>query len=139
MNPLKNPIEVYVFFWNWGQYMGHGSLDSGVDVCVSSWRRMAADTLPAASKAAANYMNAQLIKIEAITNGYSEAIALDSTGYVSEASGANVFLVRGRKLVRAPLASAALPGIARDTVMTLAQELAYSVSEQPIPRDALHG
>jgi branched-chain amino acid aminotransferase len=138
VNPLKNPIETYIFCWKWGQYMGHGSVEDGVDVCVSSWRRMAADTHPAMSKNAANYMNSQLIKIEAVANGYAEGIALDYGGHVSEASGANLFMVRGGKVVTPPVASAGLAGITRDSVMTLAQELGYTVKEQVIPREELY-
>ena len=138
VNPLKNPIETYLFCWKWGEYMGHGSLAEGVDVCVSSWRRMAQDTLPAMSKSAANYMNSQLIKMEAITNGYAEGIALDAGGYVSEASGANLFLVFGDKLITPPLASAVLPGITRDCVLTLAQELGYPTTEQMVAREMIY-
>jgi len=138
VNPLKNPIETYLFCWKWGQYMGHGSVDAGVDVCISSWRRMAPDTFPAMAKSAANYMNSQLIKVEALRNGYAEGIALDDSGYVSEASGANIFLVRHGKIFTPPLASAVLPGITRDTIMTLARELGYTVHEQLIPREMLY-
>lgn len=138
VNPLKNPIEVYVFCWKWGEYMGHGSLAEGVDVCVSSWRRMAPDTLPAMSKSAANYMNSQLIKMEAVTNGYAEGIALDAGGYVSEASGANLFLVCGGKLITPPLASAVLPGITRNCVLTLSQEMGYTTTEQMVGREMLY-
>ena len=138
VNPLKNPIESYIFCWKWGQYMGHGSVDAGVDVCVSSWRRMAPDTFPAMAKSAANYMNSQLIKVEALRNGYAEGIALDGAGYVSEASGANLFLVRNGEILTPPLASAVLPGITRDTIMTLAREMGYTVSEQLIAREMLY-
>ena len=138
VNPLKCPIETYIFCWKWGQYLGKDSIENGVDVCVSSWRRMAPDTLPAMSKNAANYMNSQLIKIEALANGYAEGIALDSAGYVSEASGANLFLVWNGEIVTPPLASAVLPGITRDSIMTIAQELGYVVKEQVIAREALY-
>ena len=138
VNPLKNPIETYLLCWKWGEYMGHGSLAEGVDVCVSSWRRMAQDTLPAMSKSAANYMNSQLIKMEALTNGFAEGIALDAAGYVSEASGANLFMVIGDKLITPPLASAVLPGITRDCVLTLAQELGFITAEQMVAREMLY-
>lgn len=138
VNPLKNPIETYLFCWKWGEYMGHGSLAEGVDVCVSSWRRMAPDTLPAMAKSAANYMNSQLIKMEAVTNGYAEGIALDAAGYVSEASGANLFMVIDDKLITPPLASAVLPGITRDCVLTLAQELGFTTVEQMVGREMLY-
>jgi branched-chain amino acid aminotransferase len=138
VNPLKNPIETYLFCWKWGQYMGHGSIEEGVNVCVSSWRRMAPDTFPAMAKSAANYMNSQLIKVEALRNGYAEGIALDQAGYVSEASGANFFLVRNGEIFTPPLASAVLPGITRDSIMTLARDMGYPVHEQLIPREMLY-
>jgi branched-chain amino acid aminotransferase len=138
VNPLKNPIETYIMCWKWGEYMGHGSVEDGVDVCVSSWRRMAPDTHPAMSKNAANYMNSQLIKVEAMVNGYAEGIALDASGHVSEASGANLFLVRGGQLLTPPVSSAGLAGITRDSVITLALECGYTVQEQLIPREELY-
>ena len=98
VNGIKNPIEIYIACWNWGKYLGEEALAEGVDVCVSSWTRMAPNTLPALAKAGANYMNSQLIKMEAVTNGYVEGIALDATGYVSEGSGENLFLVRDGKI-----------------------------------------
>ena len=98
VNPLKNPIDVYIACWEWGQYLGEEALAEGVDVCVSSWTRLAPNTLPALAKAGANYMNSQLIKMEALANGYSEGIALDAAGYVSEGSGENIFVVRDGKI-----------------------------------------
>ncbi len=138
VNPLNNPVEVYLLAWEWGKYLGSEALNQGVDACVSTWHRMAANTLPAMAKSAANYMNAQLIKMEAIINGYVEGIALDTHGNVSEASGANVFLIRHGKLYTTPLASAVLPGITRDSVITLAQEMGYTVIEQSMPRELLY-
>ncbi len=138
VNPMKNPIEVYLLAWKWGKYLGHEALSQGVEVCVSSWQRIAPNTLPAMAKAASNYMNAQLIKMEATTNGYIEGIALDTTGYVSEGSGENIFAVREGKILTPPLASSILPGITRDTVTTLAREMGITVIEQPLPREALY-
>jgi branched-chain amino acid aminotransferase len=138
VNPLKNPIEVYLLSWKWGKYLGDEALKRGVDVCVSSWGRMAPNTLPAMAKAASNYMNAQLIKMEAITNGYVEGIALDDSGSISEGSGENIFVVRDGKLVTPPLASSVLPGITRASIMTLARELGFEVAEQALPREALY-
>ncbi|HEV2177742.1 MAG TPA: branched-chain amino acid transaminase [Terriglobia bacterium] len=138
VNPFNNPIEVYILAWQWGKYLGHDSLDKGVDVCVSSWNRMAPNTLPAMAKSAANYMNSQLIKMEAITNGYAEGIALDASGFISEGSGANVFVVRDGKLHTPPLTSAVLPGITRDTVMTLARDFGYEVVEEVLSREMLY-
>lgn len=138
VNPLNNPVEVYLLAWQWGKYLGEEALKKGVDACVSSWQRMAPNTLPAMAKSAANYMNSQLIKMEAVVNGYAEGIALDTAGNISEGSGANVFLVREGKLLTPPLTSAILPGITRNTIITLAQEMGYTVMEQPLPREMLY-
>jgi branched-chain amino acid aminotransferase len=138
VNPLKNPIEVYLLAWQWGKYLGDDALKHGVDVCVSSWRRVAPDTLPAMAKSAANYMNAQLIQMEAATHQYTEGIALDLYGNVSEGSGENIFVVYNGKIFTPPLASSVLPGITRDSVITLARECGYELVEQNIPREMLY-
>jgi len=138
VNPMKNPIEIYLLAWEWGKYLGDEALRQGVDVCISSWQRIAPNTLPAMAKAAANYMNAQLIKMEALTNGYVEGICLDAAGHVSEGSGENLFLIRDGKIITPPLSASVLPGITRDSVITLAQELGYSVSEQEVSREMLY-
>jgi branched-chain amino acid aminotransferase len=138
VNPLKNPIDVYIACWEWGKYLGEEALAEGVDVCVSSWTRIAPNTLPALAKAGANYMNSQLIKMEALTNGYSEGIALDAAGYVSEGSGENIFLVRDGKIHTPPLGASVLPGITRDSVLTLARELDIPFVETIIPREMLY-
>jgi branched-chain amino acid aminotransferase len=136
VNPLAAPIEVYIANFPWGKYLATG--DEGVDVCVSSWTRMAPNTLPAMAKAAANYMNSQLMKMEAITNGYAEGIALDATGYVSEGSGENLFLVRQGRLWTPPTGNSVLPGITRASVIQIAQDLGIEVVEQMIPREMLY-
>lgn len=138
VNPLKNPIDVYIACWSWGKYLGEEALAEGVDVCVSSWTRIAPNTLPALAKAGANYMNSQLMKMEALANGYSEGIALDANGYVSEGSGENIFVVRDGKIHTPPLGASVLPGITRDTVITLARELDIPVLETIIPRELLY-
>jgi branched-chain amino acid aminotransferase len=135
---LKNPIEVYIACWEWGKYLGAEAHDAGVDVCVSSWTRLAPNTLPTMAKAAANYMNSQLIKMEAVTNGYAEGIALDATGYVSEGSGENVFLVRDDVIYTPALGTSVLPGITRDSVIKLSRDCGYELREQPIPREWLY-
>jgi branched-chain amino acid aminotransferase len=137
VNPLESPIDVYLVNYEWGRYLGHGS-DEGVDVCVSSWNRLAPNTMPAMSKAGANYMNSQLIKMEALLNGYVEGIALDVQGYVSEGSGENLFVVHEGSLFTAPLGNSVLPGITRNTVIQLAKEMAIPVVEQMIPRELLY-
>ena len=138
VNGAKNPIEIYIACWNWGKYLGEEALAEGVDVCVSSWTRMAPNTLPAMAKAGANYMNSQLIKMEAIANGYVEGIALDSSGYVSEGSGENIFVVRDGKIHTPPLGASVLPGITRDTIITLAHERGIPVIETLVPREMLY-
>ncbi len=137
VNPFNSPTEVYVVNYPWGKYLG-ADADQGCDVCVSSWTRLAPNTLPAMAKSGANYMNSQLIKMEAIVNGYAEGIALDTNGYVSEGSGENVFLVRNGVLQTAPLGNSVLPGITRDSVLQIARDLNITVIEQAIPREMLY-
>jgi branched-chain amino acid aminotransferase len=135
VNPKGSPIEVYMANFPWGKYVaGTG----GADVCISSWNRLAPNTMPALAKAGANYMNSQLIRMEADTNGYVEGIALDVNGLVSEGSGENVFLVRNGVLYTPPLANSALSGITRDSVLTIARHLGLPVMEQPVPREMLY-
>jgi branched-chain amino acid aminotransferase len=137
VNPLNCPVEVYIVNYPWGKYLTSDS-DQGCDACVSSWTRLAPNTLPAMAKAGANYMNSQLIKMEAILNGYAEGIALDANGYVSEGSGENVFVVRNGVLQTAPLGNSVLPGITRDSVLQIARDLGIPVVEQGIPREMLY-
>jgi branched-chain amino acid aminotransferase len=136
--PASNPTEVFLACWEWGQYLGDEALAQGVDVCISSWNRIAPNTLPTLAKAGANYMNSQLIRMEAHHNGYAEGIALDSEGRISEGSGENIFVVRDGKIHTPPLGSSVLPGITRDTVVTLAQELGIPLVETVIPREMLY-
>jgi len=138
VNPFNCPTEVYMVNYPWGKYLGEGDVAEGVDVCVSSWARIAPNTMPAMSKAGANYMNSQLIKMEAILNGYVEGIALDVNGYVSEASGANIFIVRQGKLFTPPLGNSVLPGITRDSVIRLSEDIGIPLVEQMIPREMLY-
>jgi branched-chain amino acid aminotransferase len=138
VNASKNPIDTYIACWNWGKYLGDEALAEGVDVCVSSWSRLAPNTLPAMAKAGANYMNSQLIKMEALANGYVEGIALDTAGYVSEGSGENIFVVRDGKIHTPPLGASVLPGITRDTILTLARELDIPFVETLVPREMLY-
>ena len=138
VNPLNSPIEIYMACWAWGAYLGPDALTKGVEVGVSSWTRIAPNTLPAMSKAAANYMNSQLIRMEAHFNGYAEGIALDTGGHVSEGSGMNVFLVHNGTIYTPPLATSILPGITRDTIVKIAEDLNIPVKEQVIPREMLY-
>jgi branched-chain amino acid aminotransferase len=136
--PLNVPTETYLACWEWGKYLGDEGITKGVDVCVSSWTRIAPNTLPALAKAGANYMNSQLIRMEAHANGYAEGIALDQSGYVSEGSGENIFLVRNGKIVTPPLGASVLPGITRDTIIHLAQAMNIPIVETIIPREMLY-
>ncbi len=135
VNPMKNPVEVYIVNYPWGKYVPG---DDGADVCVSSWARLAPNTMPSLAKAGANYMNAQLIRMEAEINGYSEGIALDVNGYLSEGSGENLFLVRSGILYTTPLANSVLSGITRSSVITIARQLGVEVIEQALPRELLY-
>jgi branched-chain amino acid aminotransferase len=138
VNPLNNPVDAAIMVWEWGAYLGTEALEHGVDMKVSSWSRMAPNTLPAGAKATANYANSALIKMEALADGYSEGIALDVYGYVSEGSGQNIFIVRDGTLCTPPLGASILGGITRDTIITLARELGYSVTETNLPRESLY-
>ena len=138
VNPLPCPIDAAIMVWEWGAYLGADALEKGVDVCVSSWNRMAPNTFPSLAKANGNYINAALIRMEAEANGYNEGIALDSFGHVSEGSGENVFLVRDGKIYTPPLSASILEGITRDMIITVARDLGYRVSEEMIPREMLY-
>ena len=138
VNPLPCPVDVVVMVWEWGQYLGSEALEAGVDVRIASWTRMAPNTLPAMAKVAANYMNSQLVKLEAMQDGYAEGITLDSEGYVSEGSGENIFVVQNGALYTPPLASSILSGVTRDTVITLARRQGIPVTEQRLPRELLY-
>ncbi|MEW6730315.1 MAG: branched-chain amino acid transaminase [Acidobacteriota bacterium] len=138
VNPFPAPVEVYIACWNWGSYLGEDAQEKGVDVCISSWARIAPDTLPAMAKSGANYMNSQLIKMEAITNGYAEGIALDNAGYVSEGSGENIFIVRNGQVMTPPLHASILPGITRDAVIQICKDHNIPVAERGLPRESLY-
>jgi branched-chain amino acid aminotransferase len=135
VNPLKSPVEIYIANFPWGKYV-HG--EKGADVCISSWNRLAPNTMPTLAKAGANYMNSQLIRMEAEINGYSEGIGLDTNGYLSEGSGENLFLVRGGVLYTAPLANSVLNGITRNSILTLAKQLGIEVVEQALLRETIY-
>ncbi|WP_296859304.1 branched-chain amino acid transaminase [uncultured Methanobrevibacter sp.] len=138
VNPLNCPVNVVIAAWEWGSYLGEEGMANGVDIGVSSWRKPAPDTFPTLAKCGANYMNSQLAKIEAIENGFDEAIMLDYEGHVSEGSGENIFLVEGEKLYTPSMASSNLKGITRDSIMTLANDLGYEVVEETISRERLY-
>ena len=128
VNPFPNPLACYIGAWDWGKYLGDEAIEKGVDVCVSSWNRLTPNSLPAMAKSGANYMNSQLIKMEALINGFAEGIALDDRGYVSEGSGENIFLV----------SNGVVPGITRDSVIQICNELGITIKERSIQRAALY-
>jgi branched-chain amino acid aminotransferase len=138
VNPFGTPIEVMVAAYPWGKYLGDDALTKGVAVKIGTWARMAPNTLPAMAKAGGNYLNSQLLKLEAVEDGYAEAIALDVNGYVSEGSGENLFVVLKGELVTPPMHNSILAGITRASVLQLARELGYSVREMVMPRELLY-
>lgn len=138
VNPLENPTRVFVAAWKWGKYLGEEALTEGVDVCVSSYRRMAPNTHLPMGKIVGNYVNSQLAKMEAVQSGFAEAIMLDHTNQVSEGSGENVFMVRDGKIFTPSIGSSILAGITRDAVIKLAADLGMDVRERPIAREMLY-
>jgi branched-chain amino acid aminotransferase len=138
VDPFPNPVDCAILVWDWGKYLGEGALEQGVDVKVSTWWRMAPNTFPALAKSAANYMNSQLIKMEALLDGYAEGVALNIRGHISEGSGENIFLVQDGTIYTPPLSSSVLPGITRDSVITLIRELGMRLAEETIPRELLY-
>jgi branched-chain amino acid aminotransferase len=138
INPLKSPVEVAIAAFPWGAYLGQDALQNGVDVCVSSWARSAPNTFPTLAKTSANYANSSLIKMEAMVEGYSEGIALDTFGYLSEGSGQNLFVVRDNMLYTPPVTASILPGITRASVISLAKDLGFKVREEMLPREMLY-
>jgi branched-chain amino acid aminotransferase len=138
VNPLPCPVDAAILVWEWEAYLGPDAQERGVDVRVSSWTRSAPNTFPAMAKSVANYANSSLIKMEAVIDGYSEGIALDPVGHISEGSGQNLFLVRDEVLYTPPYSASVLPGITRDTIITLAQDLGLTVKEQDLPREMLY-
>lgn len=138
VHPLENPLESVIAVWSWGKYLGEEALDEGVDVGVSTWRRLAPNTMPNMAKAGSNYMNSQLAKMESVENGYHEAIMLDYQGLVSEGTGENVFIVRDGTLYTPPVSTSLLPGITRDSLIKLARSMDIEVREEQIPREMLY-
>ncbi len=138
VNPLKNSVETVIAVWEWGAYLGPEALEQGVDVQMASWNRMAPNTLPAMAKAGGNYLNASLVKMDAVLNGYTEGIMLTTEGYLAEGSGENLFIIRDGVIYTTPLASSILEGITRDSVIRIAKDRGYEVQERPMPREALY-
>ncbi len=137
VNPLGCPVDVAIAVWEWGAYLGGGALENGIDVTVASWQRPAPNTIPSMAKAGGNYLGSQLIKMDAVVNGFAEGVALDAAGNISEGSGENIFLVKDEVLYTPPIVASLLPGITRASVITLARDLGYQVVEANIPREML--
>jgi len=138
VNPLQNSVETVIAVWEWGAYLGPEALQEGVDVQVASWQRMAPNTTPALAKAGGNYLNAALVKMDAVLQGYAEGIMLSTNGFLAEGSGENLFLIKGDTIYTAPVGLSILPGITRDAILTLAEERGYTIEEKSIPREALY-
>lgn len=138
VNPLDNEVDTIIAVWEWGAYLGPEALEDGVDVQVASWNRMAPNTFPAMAKAGGNYLNASLVKMDAILNGFSEGIMLTHDGLVAEGSGENLFIVKDGELITAPASTSILPGITRDAVKQIARDLDLTVREARIPRELLY-
>ena len=138
LNPFNCPIEIMVAAWEWGSYLGQEALENGVNVCVSSWNRAAPNTFPSMAKAGGNYINSQLVKMEAVLDGYDEGVVLDSFGYVSEGSGENIFVIRDGGIITPPSSSAILPGITRNSVIHIGRDLGYVVTKKQVPRETLY-
>ncbi|MEQ1760058.1 MAG: branched-chain amino acid transaminase [Vicinamibacterales bacterium] len=138
VNPLPCPVDVAIMLWEWPAYFTKEAIEEGLDVKIATWARMAPNTLPAMAKSVANYANSQLIKMEAIADGYAEGIALDTSGNLSEGSGQNLFVVRDGIIFTPPIANSVLSGITRDSVITIARDLGFELREQALPRETLY-
>lgn len=138
VNPYNNPVDTVMAVWEWGAYLGAEALEQGVDVQVASWNRMAPNTFPAMAKAGGNYLNAGLVKMDAVLSGFTEGIMLSTDGFVAEGSGENLFLVKDGVLHTAPTALSILPGITRNSIIRIAEDMGLEVKESRIPREALY-
>ena len=138
MVPFDSPVEVYLPCWPWGAYLGEGALENGVDACVTSWQRVAPNTIPAMAKVAGNYLGSQLVKMEALRNGYAEGIALNVDGMISEGSGQNVFIVKNGAVCTPTINGTLLHGVTRFSILTLARDMGLPVVEQEMPREMLY-
>jgi branched-chain amino acid aminotransferase len=136
--PLKNPLQCAIAAWSWGSYLGEEALSKGISVRISSWQRQAPNTFPALAKAAGNYLNSQLVKMEAVQDGFDEGIALDHYGYVSEGSGENVFIVKNGVIFTPPTSGAILAGITRHSIFVMARDMGIEIRQQVLPRESLY-
>jgi branched-chain amino acid aminotransferase len=137
INPLRNPVEVTIAVWEWKAYLGDEAIESGIKAGVSSWQRLAPNTLPTMAKAGGNYLSSQLIKIEALENGFAEGIALDAYGNISEGSGENIFIIKNGKVYTPPISDSILPGITRASVIQILKDAGTEVIETTVPRELM--
>ena len=133
-----HPTDMSIAAWEWGAYLGDEALENGVDVCVSSWQRVAPNTIPALAKAGGNYLSSTLVSLEARENGFHEGIALAADGTISEGAGENLFLIRDGVIYTPDATASILTGITRASVMTLAKEFGLDVVEQSLPREMMY-
>ena len=138
VDPLDCPVDVVIAVWEWGEYLGEAALKNGVSVCTSSWNRPAPNTMPFLAKAGGNYLNSQLVRMEANINGYDEGIVLGTDGLVSEGSGENIFAIKNGSIVTPESHYGILPGITRHTAITLIRDLGMHVEQRGIPREFLY-
>ena len=138
VNPLNAPINVTIAVWPWGAYLGEEALEQGVRIKISSWRRNSQNALPAAAKAAGQYINGVLAKVESVMAGYDEAIMLNESGHITDGSGENVFIVRDGVLTTPPTRAGCLDGITREVVLTLAAERGYETRIEDLVRTDLY-
>jgi branched-chain amino acid aminotransferase len=138
MVPFDSPVEVYLPCWPWGAYLGHGALENGVDACVASWHRVAPNTIPAMAKVAGNYLGSQLVKMEALRNGFAEGIALNVDGMISEGSGQNVFIVKNGAVCTPTINGTLLHGVTRFSILQLSRDMGLPVVEAEMPREMLY-
>ncbi len=138
VNPIKCPVDVTIAVWEWGAYLGDEALKNGIDVCISTWNRPAPNTLPAMAKAGGNYLLSQLMKMEAVQEGFQEAIALDINGNLSEGTGENLFAVKDDIIYTPAFSSSLLPGVTRASVIKLARDAGYEVLITPVPKEMVY-
>jgi branched-chain amino acid aminotransferase len=138
VNPLDAPINVFIAVWPWGAYLGEHALENGVSIKISSWRRNSQNALPSSAKATGQYINGVLAKMESIMAGYDEAVLLNDHGYITDGSGENLFIVRDRTVTTPPIQAGCLDGITRSSVITIARDLGYEVTEENLVRTDLY-
>jgi len=138
LNPSSHVAEVMVAAFEWGAYLGEEGLKNGIDAAITSWSRIAPNTLPTGSKAGGNYLSSQLISGEAKRHGYQEGIGLDVNGLISEGAGENIFVIRNGVISTPPSTASILPGLTRDAMMKMARDKGYEVREESLARESMY-